>query len=94
MPQHPSSTFKLSPSLAWRKVDEEVMVLNLETSFYYSLNETGARIWELLDQGKTAEQIAGTFMTEYDVNEKVAQKEVASFVAELKRQKFILTASR
>ncbi len=32
----------------WRILDGEAVIINNETSFYYSLNQTGTYIWNLL----------------------------------------------
>ena len=45
--------------LSWRRVDDEIVILDLRTRAYYSLNEVGARIWELLADGRSPESAAG-----------------------------------
>ena len=35
-------------SATWRILDGEAVIINNETSFYYSLNKTGTYIWNLL----------------------------------------------
>jgi len=39
----------------WRIVDGEAVLIHLETTYYFSLNRTGTRIWELLVAGEPSE---------------------------------------
>ena len=52
------------------------MLLNLRTNRYHSLNETGARVWQLLVEGQGDGDIARTLTMEYDVTEQVATAEL------------------
>jgi hypothetical protein len=46
---HSEERFHCHPSVVFTRLnDTEAVLLHLETKRYYSLNETGARLWELL----------------------------------------------
>ena len=81
--------YKIASHVAWRRVEDEIVVLDLETSIYYSLNEVASRIWELIHQGKGASEISQALTKEYEVDGKRVQKDASSFVAELKKEKLI-----
>ncbi|HUO50997.1 MAG TPA: PqqD family protein [Gemmatimonadaceae bacterium] len=66
------------------------VLLNLRTKRYYSLNETGTRIWELLLEGRTEEEIIGAMCGEFDVGEDVARREIAMVIAALRAQDLIV----
>lgn len=63
--------------------DEESVLLSLDTQQYYSLNETGSRIWELLSDGHDAEAIASAITEEWDTTHEEALEHVESFLREL-----------
>ncbi|MEF8866388.1 MAG: PqqD family protein [Salinibacter sp.] len=66
------------------EVDEdESVLLSLETQQYYSLNETGSRIWELLSAGHDAEDIASAITEEWATTHEEALDYVQSFLREL-----------
>ena len=67
----------------WNTIDEEAVVLNLDNGHYYVLNETGRRIWELLDGRRSLEQIAAQICREYEVGEQQALADVLKLVKEL-----------
>ena len=49
----------------------------------YTLNETGAFIWEQIDGKKTIENIIGLVTKEYDIDEETASKDVLDFVSNM-----------
>lgn len=63
--------------------EEESVLLSLETQQYYTLNETGSRIWELLSSGHDAEAIASAITEEWATTHDEALEYVHSFLQEL-----------
>ncbi len=49
-----------------------------------TLNETGAFLWQQLQQERTAEQLTAALLEEYDVADEQAASDVAAFVDKLK----------
>jgi len=68
------------------------VLLNLQTKRYFSLNETGTRIWEMVQQMVDEETIVATLLTEYDVDEPMARAEVRRILDELIEAKLIVPA--
>ena len=58
-------------------------ILNLATKRYYSLNETGIRIWELIEEGRGRAAIAESLAQEFEVDVLMADRRVETFVGEL-----------
>ncbi len=67
----------------WNSIDDEAVVLNLENGHYYVLNETGRRIWELLDGKLSLEQIASLLCEEYEVEQSKSLADVIKLIKEL-----------
>ena len=63
--------------------EEETVLLSLDTQKYYSLNETGRRIWELLSKGEDVDSIAAAITEEWATSQEAAQEYVRSFLQEL-----------
>ncbi|HLB10262.1 MAG TPA: PqqD family protein [Gemmatimonadaceae bacterium] len=57
-------------------LSDGAVLLNLQTKRYFSLNETGTRIWELVQQGAEEQSIVATLIREYEVDEATAGAEV------------------
>lgn len=52
-----------------RRVGEELVLVDLETNRIFSLNATGARIWELLEAGLEPTAIHAALQAEFEVGE-------------------------
>jgi hypothetical protein len=75
-----------SPNVRAREFEGELVLLDLASGEYFSLNETGLRLWNGIAQGRSADQIAESIAAEYDVTPANALKDVEQVVAELLRR--------
>jgi hypothetical protein len=64
-------------------LSDGAVLLNLQTKRYFSLNETGTRIWEMVQQTADEEAIVATLLSEYEVEESMARSEVRRILDEL-----------
>lgn len=62
------------------KLGEEAAILGLKNSVYYGLNGVGARIWELLREPKSLEDVQTAIVSEYDVSAEQAEKDLVQFL--------------
>ncbi|MTK54526.1 PqqD family protein [Paludibacter sp.] len=62
------------------ELDDNQVMMHLENGKYFGLNPVGKRIWALLDQPKSFEEIIGILLTEFEVEEKLCRKEVLEFL--------------
>ena len=67
--------------LAWRALENEVVVLDLRTSMYLSVNQTGALLWTRLVNGATEEELVSVLLDAFDVRQERADADVAGFLA-------------
>lgn len=71
-------------------LSDGTVLLNLRTKRYYSLNETGTRIWQLLLEGRTEGEIVLMMTTEYEVTDAVAHDETHAVIAALQQDELIV----
>lgn len=80
---------KLKEGFILRKVAGQNLVLpsggELDPGLMITLNETGALLWQLLEQGSDADALTAALLAEYDVDEATARANVEHFTAKLKR---------
>lgn len=57
--------YRISKELIMTRLDDEAALLNISTGNYYSLNSTGVRIWELLQQYGNVEDVCLAMQQEY-----------------------------
>lgn len=62
------------------KLGKEAAILGLKNSVYYGLNSVGARVWELLREPKSLEEVQAAIVNEYDVSAEQAKKDLLQFM--------------
>ena len=62
-----------SAKIVWQCFDQEVVVINLESGNYYSLNQTATALWNLLAEGRTMAEVADILLNGAPSTEKQAQ---------------------
>ena len=84
---NPETVLHPHPSLVFTRLDaSEAVLLHLDTKRYYTLNDTGARIWELLQQGCCAQEIARALQDDYAITDEEALPVLLAFVDELQQE--------
>jgi hypothetical protein len=79
-----------SDRVLWKKIDKEIVILDIENDSYFSLNDAGSRVWELLSRGLDIKSISGQIAKEYRADIKKVMKDVESVILKLKREKLII----
>lgn len=70
-------------------LSDGAVLLHLYTKRYFSLNETGSRIWSLLEQQATEDEIIDALVREYDVERPEATRAVSQLVGDLVAERLI-----
>ena len=78
-----------SPSVVTRKTGNEYILVPVANNIadmnsVYTLNETGAFIWELIDGKRDLEEIISELVKEYEIDESSAREDVHSFLEKMK----------
>jgi hypothetical protein len=70
------------------------VILNLDTKYYFTLNETGVALWQALEAGaSTASAIAAELVRRFEVDEAQALEDVREVLAELLAEKLVEPAT-
>jgi Coenzyme PQQ synthesis protein D (PqqD) len=78
-----NSRIKVSEDQVSSYVAGEAVILNLKTGTYHSLNPVGARIWQLIQETKTVQEIINTLCLEYDVDLQVCERDLEELLKNL-----------
>ena len=76
--------------LEFREIEGEVVALDLKTSSYLGINETGGTLWPLLQEGTDEEALVRKLVETFDVSESTAQRDVKAFVEALRERGLLL----
>lgn len=69
--------------------DNEAVLLHLDSKLYFSLNETGLRIWKLLNQGSNLREISEQLYDEFDVSREKAEQCVITLANQLYTEQLV-----
>ena len=68
---------------------EESAILNLKNSMYYGMNPVGTRIWTLLKEPRSVEQLRDTLLNEYDVDAALCERDLLDLLGKMKSEGLI-----
>jgi hypothetical protein len=78
-----SQTIEISTKVLSQEVYGEMVLLDLKSEEYIGFNEVGARIWQLLQDGKDLKEISDILIDEYDVSKEELDGDINRLVVEL-----------
>lgn len=67
------------------EVDGELVMLDPATSRYFGLADTGMRIWQLLEEPRSVDDLVATLVAEYEVEPEQCTDEVMAFLDQLEQ---------
>jgi hypothetical protein len=79
----PDNTFVLSEQVNWRDIKGETVVLNIESGVFYTLNEVGRSIWEMVANGHTFEAITLQLAEKFEIPLDISRKDTQTFLHRL-----------
>lgn len=65
------------------ELGEDAVILNLKTGIYHGLDAVGARIWHLLQEPRTVNDILNTLLQEYEIEPERCEHELVALLQKL-----------
>lgn len=87
---HPSDKPQRHPEATHETVEEEAIIINLNTGVYYTANDTATMFWELIDGQRTIADCARLIAQDYDVEAEVVEADLLELATELKSEGLIV----
>jgi len=78
-----SSTFSVSQEVLSQEVSGETVLLDMQSESYFGLDEVGTRIWQLLQEKHSLQEVFDVMLEEYDVEEKQLEKDLSELLNKL-----------
>ena len=76
------------------EVDGELMAMSVELGTCYGLNPVGTRIWALLAEPRTIDDLCASLLDEYEVEAGQCRSEVVGLLEELRAEGLVTVRSR
>jgi hypothetical protein len=88
-----SKSYHKNPDVVTTDLDDGAILLNLNTKYYYTLNETGLSIWQAFDECGDPDAIATKLTDAYDVDRKQASAYLFELLKDLEKEGLIICDS-
>jgi hypothetical protein len=82
--------YQKNPSVLCTELEDGAILLNLDTKYYYTLNSTGLRIWQIMDELKDPLEIAQKLAIDYEVDKEKVKASVVRLMGELQQEGLII----
>jgi hypothetical protein len=69
-----------SETVVYAELDDEIVLLNVESGIYFGLDVVGARIWTLLAEGMNEEEMCERLQDEFAVDARELRADLAEFL--------------
>jgi hypothetical protein len=87
------SVLRPRPTASVQRLDEEMVVLDVQSGRYFGLNAAGALIWEGIERGLALAAIADRMIEEFEVSRETCEADVLRLASELLAEGLVTVAS-
>jgi hypothetical protein len=78
-----TSPIKIRDNILWRIVEEEALIMDVHVGYFYSLNPSATRIWELMAKGTGLVEIRKQLCSQYELTPETAEEYIQQLYVEL-----------
>lgn len=75
-----SSLVTRNEAIVFTDLDDIIVMMDVEEGWYYELDPTAARIWTLLETGRSAAEICEALEAEFDVDSETCRHDTLEFL--------------
>ena len=83
------SRIRPAPGVLAKRVDDEIVLVNMETNRIYELNRTAASLWDLLGPGATPAELSERMAEDFDIEKERLESEVDQVLKQLAAERLI-----
>jgi len=84
-----SSSVVAAEGQVFSDLGDEVAILDLKGGTYYGLNAVGARIWSLIQEPRTVQEIYDILISEYEVEPRRCEHDLVMLLEDLAEHELI-----
>lgn len=85
-----SIKWQICPEVLSSKIDEEVIIMSINTDKYIGLDQVGSLIWEFLSkQPLSTESLIDLLQNEYEVDKATCRADVQEFLLDMESKKLV-----
>lgn len=80
---HAASIISRKIDIAFTNLDDELLAIDAQTGYCYSMNDTAGEVWEILSAPMTFNDLCSRLCDEFDVDEGTCHQEVLMLLNDL-----------
>jgi hypothetical protein len=88
------SSLKISDDVVFRDLDGEAVILNLASGVYFGLDETGTRMWRLIEQHGDLRAVLAALCDEYEALPETIERDLVRLASELSEKGLLVQRDR
>jgi hypothetical protein len=88
-----SSKYIQNKKVIQSKIGDEVVMLDMDSGFYFGLNSVASIIWGMLEKAISFEEVTNELMKEYNVDRQTCENDTRSFWNQLLERNIIKQVS-
>lgn len=77
---------KQSDKILVQNLDEDAVMANIDSGYYFGVNKTSKRIWEIIATPNTIADICSCLLNEYNIDTVTCETQVMALINELVRE--------
>ena len=86
----PQARFHPHPQVMSQRLGNETVLIHLRSDRIFQLNDTGTRIWELMETGQDLATIQQKLLEDYDIEAVKLNQEIADLLAVLMLEELVV----
>jgi len=79
----PNSRIRRSGRVPFSHLDDELLAIDVQQGYLYSLNETGGLVWDAMAEPIMVSEICARLASAFDVDEATCERDVVAVVSAL-----------
>ena len=83
------SIVSINPDILTSDVEEELLMMDMDSGYYYGLQGVGKQIWELIEAPIKVRDVCADLLTRYDIDAETVEREVLAFLRDMQEQALI-----
>lgn len=81
---------RVNPEVIAQRVEDDLVLVHLDTNQIYNLNDSAARLWELLEAGLDLDEAKQQLIQEFEVSMERLERDIAAVLKLLAENDFIM----
>lgn len=80
-----SGTYCRNPDLIGATIDDELVMMSVDHGQYYGLGGVGPRVWELIEEPRSFEELIDQILEEFEVSREVCENDMVEFLQQMEK---------